>query len=95
LAYDRDWDDKDGYDSEADASFALAASLRRLQGIVNTIEGAANSRIERLTSNANRCRAKYEALINEDEEGEHSAMGEEHRLRSSEPFDVSAVFADL
>src|SRR5260370_23997149 len=88
--------EKDGYDSEAHASFSLAASLKRLQGAVPNIEEAAKSRIASLTLNANRCREKDQELeAEESEQHQYSAMQEEHRLHSSEPFDVDSVFADL
>ncbi len=86
--------DKDGYDSEADASFGLAASLKRLEKAAAGIEEAAKRRISNLTLNANRCREKYQQL-ELDEQGDYSAEREEHRLRSSEPFDVDSVFVDL
>jgi len=88
--------EKDGYDSEAHASFSLAASLKRLQEAVPNTEEAAKPRITSLTLNANRCREKYQEFEAEEaEQNDYSAMQQERRLRSSEPFDVDSVFVDL
>jgi hypothetical protein len=96
LASDRDWMEKDEYDSEADASLSLAASLKRLQRVAPSTKEAAKSAIEPLTARANRYREKYQALKDEEEGvGDYSQMREEQRLRSSEPFDVDSVFVDL
>jgi hypothetical protein len=88
--------EKAGYDSEADASFGLAASLKHLQEIVPSVKEATMTRIANLTSNANRCRENYRELeAEEGEEDDYSAMREERYSRSSEPFDVKSVFVDL
>ena len=98
LASDRSYssDEKDGYDSEADASFGLAKSLKNLEKLVPGIETAAAPRIASLTSNANSCRERYHEIdAAESERNDYLAMHEEHRVRSSEPFDLNAVFTDL
>src|SRR5260370_34574368 len=86
--------DKDGYDSEADASFGLAASLKRLEKAAAGIEEAAKRRISNLTLNANRCREKYQQL-ELDEQGDYSAEREEHRLRSSPPSILISPFLSI
>jgi hypothetical protein len=60
LKLDRDYDSPDGYDSEADASFGLAASLKRLANLAPRVRKTAELKIEKLTSNARRCRYEYE-----------------------------------
>jgi hypothetical protein len=88
--------EKARYDSEADASFGLAASLKHLQELVPRVREATTPRIANLTSNANRCRENYRELeAEEGEEDDYSAMREERYSRSSEPFDVRSVFVDL
>lgn len=47
LEADRSYDDDEGYDSEADASFALAKSLGQLDDIVSPLEKLIKPRIDR------------------------------------------------
>ena len=95
LNSDRFYTDKDGYDSEADASFSLAASLNRLDSLVSHLEKPVKSRIDKLNQNANRCRAKYADLESEEAEEEDSTRYKEYQARSEEPFNIEAVFVDL
>jgi hypothetical protein len=88
--------EKDGYDSEADASFGLAASLGRLAGAAPNIDEAAKQRITSLTENANRCRSKYQELEAEEAEPDGDFnMREVRHSQSNEPFDINSFFADL
>jgi len=99
LASDRSYSpEKDGYESESDASFGLAASLKRLQKVVHGLAKSVKPRIDNLTLSANRCRERCDEIEAEEEaeRGDYyAAMHEEHRVRSSEPFDVKSVFLDL
>jgi hypothetical protein len=86
----------DGYDSEANASFGLAASLRRLHQAVPTTEEAVKPRLTNLTLNANRCRQRYEELEAEASEGNGGPdVDEDYHVRSTEGFDVNSMFVDL
>ncbi len=90
------YSEKDEYDSEADASLGLAKSLKRLQEIVPSSLDIVKLRVSTLTLNANRCREKYFELDEEDgERTDYLSIREDHRLRSTEPFDINAVFVDL
>jgi len=93
LKNDRTWTEKDAYDSEADASFGLAASLDLLAGAVPDILEAVKQRTEGLKRNANSCREKY--LEFSDDTDDYSAAHKDRDLRSIEPFDVASVFVDL
>jgi len=93
LKNDRSWMDKDGYDSEADASFGLAASLELLARSIPEILEAVKPRAESLKRNANSCREKY--LEFPEETNNYSSVQKDRNLRSTEPFDVASVFIDL
>jgi len=95
LDADRYYSEKDGYDGEADASFSLAASLRRLDALVSDLEKPLKPWIDKLVLNANRCREKYEDLNIEEAEDEGSTQYEEYRARSEESFSIESVFVDL
>jgi hypothetical protein len=96
LESDRSYESPDIYDSEADASFGLAASLKDVAKLLPSIRKGAKSRIRDLTSNANRCRERYNEIESEAADGEdYSAMREEHHLASGDAFDIQAVFVDL
>jgi hypothetical protein len=97
LDSDRSYsNEKDGYDSEADASLALAASLGRLAEAAPNIDAAAKQRITSLTLNANRCRNKYQELEAEEAEPDGDFdMGEARHSPSSQLFDIKSFFVDL
>lgn len=91
----RSYGGKEGYDSEADASFSLAASLKRLDAAVSDLEKPVKARIDRLTMHANVCREKYDELKREDSEEEDSTAPDEYRAQPEEPFNIDSVFVDL
>ena len=94
LRADRSYRERQSYDGEADASFSLAASIKRLCGAVPDITEAARSTISDLTLNANRCRERYNEM--EEEEGEDDpAPNEDYHSASNETFNIDSVFADL
>jgi hypothetical protein len=93
LRADRSYGDVDGYDSEADATFSLAASLERLGQLVN-IQERITPLATRLALHANRCRERHEEL--RDHEGEDGSDSVEYpRSSDYRSEDIAAVFVDL
>jgi hypothetical protein len=95
LDADRSYSDDAGYDSEADASFALTKSLGHLDDIVSPLEKPIKPRIDRLVTNGNRCREEYAERENSKKDDDGSWYEEYKARLSDEALSVESILIDL
>jgi hypothetical protein len=94
LSSSRHYTSREGYDSEADASFALGRSLKRIYQLLPDLKTEVDDEVLALSRNANRCRERYAELSSEQDEDDVEPV-EEFRSGSEYAFSIETVFADL
>jgi hypothetical protein len=95
LDADRSYSENEGYDSEADASFSLAAALDRLATLTSEIGGPLKASSAKLTYHGNSCREKYVERESQKEEDDDSQSPSAYQPKRGEAFSIESVFLDL